>query len=130
MLATKVKTGHLNLGRYEYGAQKTELEKLYEATGHDVFVASYDVLRARDGASARSFSVWTRSVRTYLPATEKVMLLVMREEGGKPKMVVEVPFAAIRDRLTPVPDVHPARFETTGDFPTDEELAALGKPPS
>ena len=127
VLATKAKIAHLNLGRYEYGVQKTELDKLYEATGHDVYVASYDVLRARDGTSPRSFSVWTRGVRTYLPETEKVMLLITGDEGGKPKAVVEARFEAIRDRLTPVPDVHPARFETTGEFPSDDELRSLGK---
>ena len=75
-----------------------------------MYVASYDVLRARDGTSPQSFSVWTRGVRT-IPETEKVMLLITGDEGGKPKAVVEARFEAIRDRLTPVPDVHPARFD-------------------
>ena len=54
------------------------------------------------------------------------MLLILGDQkGAKLKATVEVPFEAIQGRLTAVPDLHPARFETTGEFPSDKELEAL-----
>jgi hypothetical protein len=63
----------------------------------------------------------------YLPRTERVMVLVLADQrGAEPKAAVEVPFEAIENRLTPVPNLHPVRFETTGAFPSEEELSVLG----
>jgi hypothetical protein len=124
-LAAKARMAQEKLAMYEHEEQKGALDKLYEQRGPDVFVASYQLFQKNDGP-LRSLSVWTRGVRSYLPRTERVVLLVLGEKkGDKPKVNVEVPFEAIVGRLTPVPDLHPARFETTGAFPTTEELLKL-----
>jgi hypothetical protein len=82
------------------------------------------------GGEPRSLSVWTKGVRSYLPRTERVMLLIMGDQkGAKPKATVEVPFESIEGRLTAVPDLHPARFDTTGEFPSEAELRLMGGRP-
>jgi hypothetical protein len=125
-LAVKVRIGHEQLAMYEYGTQKEVLDKLYEATGHEVFVASYQVFQTDDGG-VRSRCVWTRGARSYLPRAERVVLLILGDgHGAKPKSVVDVPFEAIEGRLTKVPDLHPARFETS-QFPSDAELRDLAE---
>ena len=61
------------------------------------------------------------------PRTERVVLLVL---GGSGRREADArrrgPFEAIQERLTVVPDLHPLRFETTGAFPSETELEALG----
>lgn len=126
----KVTIAHESLAIYEYGQQREALDKLYEKNGPDVFVANYQVFQAPGGGDPRSLSVWTKGVRSYLPRTERVMLLIMGDQkGAKPKAAVEVPFEAIEGRLTAVTDLHPARFETTGEFPSDQELQVMGAHP-
>jgi hypothetical protein len=90
-LAMKVTIAQEKLAIYEHGQQREALDKLYEKSGPDVFVASYQVFQAR-GGDPRSLSVWTKGVRSYLPRTERVMLLVTGDEkGAKPKATVEGP---------------------------------------
>lgn len=115
-LATKVKLGHETLALFEYGQQKEALDKLHEKNGTDVFVATYLVFENANGTSVRSVSVWTKGVRSYLPRTEKVMLIV----PGEPS--IEVPFDSVESRLIRVPGLHPARFETPAEFPSEDEL--------
>ena len=130
-LAAKVKVAHEKLAIYEHRAQKEVLDALHEEREEDVFVGRYLVFEGADAPLPRSLSVWTKGVRSYLPRTEKVILLVPGEgPGAKPKASVEVPFEAIRDRLTPVPEHRPERFETTGEFPTDGELRSFTERPS
>jgi hypothetical protein len=126
-LAAKVRVGHEKLAMYEYTQQKEVLDAVYEKNGPSVFVASYRVF-ATDGGGDVSLSVWTKGARAYLPRTERVMLMVLADQkGAKPKAAIEVPFEAIANRLTAVPDLHPARYETTGEFPSDAELRALAE---
>lgn len=123
-LAQKVRIAHEKLALYEYGAQKEALEAAHEADGTDVFVASYQVFQAPDGR-IRSMAVWTKTVDTYLPRAESVMLVELGDgEGAAPKHTVQVPFEAVEARLTPVPGLHPVRYQT-GEFPDEAELQAL-----
>jgi hypothetical protein len=129
-LATKVKIAHEKLAIYEYGQQKEVLDELYEKSGPDVFVPNYQVFESAGGGLPRSLSVWTKGVRSYLPRTERVMLLILGgQKGAKPKAAVEVPFDAIEERLTVVPDLHPPRYDTTGDFPSESDLQSLARSP-
>jgi uncharacterized protein YtpQ (UPF0354 family) len=126
-LATKVRIAHEKLAIYEYGQQKEALDKLYKTRGFDVFVANYQVFQAHNGGLPRSLSVWTKGVLSYLPRTERVMLVVLgNQTGATPKATVDVPFETIESRLTLAPDLHPARFQTTGTFPSDRDLRLLG----
>jgi uncharacterized protein YtpQ (UPF0354 family) len=123
-LATKVKLGHEKLAIYEHAQQKDALDKLHEQDGTDVFVATYLVFENASDAASRSVSIWTKGVRSYLPRTEKVMLVVPSDDAGatKPKLSLEVPFEAVEAWLARVPGLHPARFETPAEFPGEEEL--------
>jgi hypothetical protein len=126
-LGMQLTIAHEKLAIYEYEQQRAALDELYEKNGPDVFVANYQVFQAPGGGDPRSVSVWTKGVRSYLPRTERLVLLVMGPgKGAKLKTSVEVPFEAIENRLTQVHDLHPARFETTGEVPGEQELRAMG----
>jgi hypothetical protein len=100
------------------------LDKLHEQDGAAVFVATYLVFENASDAASRSVSIWTKGVRSYLPRTEKVMLVVPSDDAGatKPKLSLEVPFEAVEAWLARVPGLHPAGFETPAEFPGEEEL--------
>ena len=126
-LGIKVKLAHERLAAYEYGHQKEALEGAYAKAGPDVFVASYRVYGA-EGAMPRSLCVWTQGIRSYLPRTDRVAMVVPGDREGEPaKVTVEVAFEAVVDRLTAVPGLHPPRYET-GSFPGQSELTALTIP--
>jgi uncharacterized protein YtpQ (UPF0354 family) len=124
-LASKVKIAHEKLALYEHREQKDALERALEKRGLDVFVADYQVFEAREGELPRSRCVWTKGAHSYLPRTERVMLVVLDEKTGKLRTTVETSFDTILTRLTVVPDLHPARYETTGEYPSDEDLRSL-----
>jgi hypothetical protein len=127
-LANKVKIAHEKLALYEYRQQTEALDKHHESSGVDVFVGNYKVFE--NEGSLRSLCVWTQGVRSYLPKTDRVVLVPGDKAGSEPKATVEVSFDAIRGRLQQVPDLHPPRFETTGAFPSESELRLLaGKGP-
>ena len=77
----------------------------------------------------RSLCVWTQGIRSYLPRTDRVVMMVPGDrEGEPPKATAEVAFEAVAERLTAVPGLHPPRYETTGSFPGQSELTALAIP--
>jgi hypothetical protein len=126
-LAEKLKVAHLKLALYEYEEQKNALDKHHETSGPDVFVASLKAFQT-PGGLPRSICYWTHGVRSWLPQSERVLLVVLEaNERGEQKVgrSVEVPFERLAERLTLVPGVHPARWETTRAFPTEAELDAL-----
>lgn len=129
-LSSKVKLGHESLAIYEYGQQKEALDAHHERGDVDVFVATYLVFEGAGDSGTRSLSVWTKGVRSYLPRTEKVMVVVPSDDAAaadaRPKLSLEVPFEAIEAWLSPVSGLHPARFETPAEFPPEEELRTLG----
>ena len=115
-LARKLRLAQEQLALYEHDTQKQVLERLYEERGLDVFVSSYQVFETDEGGM-RSSTVWVKGVRTYMPRTERVILLTPGEgEGAKPKSVVDVAFEEVEERLTRVDGLHPERFETV-EFP-------------
>jgi len=122
--AAKVRVGHEKLALREYEYQWLVLDKFYENTGKDIFVASYTVVNTPSGA-IESLSVWSEGVLTHLPRSQRVVLHVPGAgRGAKPKRFLNVPFESIEDRVRPVPDLHPPRFETV-TFPSEPELEAL-----
>ncbi len=125
-LAAKVKIAHERLALYEYEQQKKALEELYAATGFDVYLSSYSVFKDTRG-EPRSLCFWPKGVRSYLPRTQSVMAGIPGANGAKSAPPFEIPFEAIEGRLTAVPDLHPPRFETTGEFPNDDELRAMAE---
>jgi hypothetical protein len=126
-LAERLKVAHLKLALYEYEEQKNALDQHHQTSGLDVFVASLKAFQS-PGVLPRSICYWTQGVRTWLPESERVLLVVLEaDERGEQKVrrSVEVPFDRLAERLTLVPGVHPSRWETTGAFPGEAELDAL-----
>lgn len=125
-LANAVALGHQKLATYEYEQQKELLDAHYEKEGIDIFVASYKLFENESGA-LRSLCVWTKGAsRSYLPKTERIVLLELGHDR-KAKVTLELPFEALEDRLTVVPGLHPVRYETTGGFPSHDELDTLAE---
>jgi hypothetical protein len=123
-LATKVRIAHQKLALSEYTNQKEALDKHHEKTEEDIFVANYKAV-VNEG-TVRSLSTWTRDCVAYLPRTDHVMLVVLNEEQTAAARLIEVPFAAVEDRLTLVPELHPPRYRAV-EFPSDAELDELAK---
>jgi len=63
-----------------YESQKELLDRLHEATGTDIFVASFTGLR-REGVPLMSYAVWPEGVDTLLPATD-LWALSWKDAGG------------------------------------------------
>ena len=123
-LAKKVDLAHERLAMYEYGNQKEYFDAANEREGVDVFIASYQVFKSEDGA-LNVMSLWTETVHTVLPRTRTVALNVLDDTRKKSKRIVRVPFEALLDRLKRVEGAHPELWETSGKFPSSEELDAF-----
>ncbi len=108
----------------EYQTQKGLLDRLHEARSEDLFVATFKFLQNEETGNVTSCSVWGAGTTTLLPQTD--LIAFMSRSGEKPRMfpwerVVEV----AGDLMTPL-DMYPPRFKT-GDFPTEEQFAAMDK---
>ncbi|MCL2824884.1 MAG: hypothetical protein FWD57_12925 [Polyangiaceae bacterium] len=116
-----VDLGHGLLQHAEYCQQKEVLDKTLRP--EEAFVATHSVGRTAEGVF--SHASWTKGVETYLPEVDRVSLIV-KEDGAEPN-ALDVPFEAIRSRLTPVPGIRPIRYKT-GEFPSDEEIQTMALP--
>lgn len=104
----------------EYSEQKALLEKLNQSKGDDIFVASFSVIE-RDG-NARSWSLWSKGVTTWLPETEYVGL-----SDAQRGWTGFVPWDALRaevGHLMQPLDRYPPRW-LVDEFPSEEEIARL-----
>jgi hypothetical protein len=106
-----------------YDDQKRLLEQLHDKQGTDIFVASFTLVKKPDG-SLYSYAVWSNGVKTLLPRAEWVMFVRGKDD---------FPAAAPWDRVEQIvghqmkeTDHYPTRV-MVDKFPTDAELAALGK---
>lgn len=114
---------HLQTLGQNYAEQKELLDKLYQKTGKDIFVASFSVTQAKDG-TVRSWAAWAADVTdAMLPKTD--VLLLGRSGGGKPRMVQwQKAMDVAGDLLEPL-DIYPFRYRVR-EFPTEKQLAAMG----
>ncbi|SAI50086.1 Uncharacterized protein conserved in bacteria [Bordetella ansorpii] len=110
-----------------YQVQKDLLERLHEAQGIDLFVASCKLIQQQDTGRLNTYAVWTKDVDTLLPRTDLIALLVIGEDG-EPKADVfttwDAMFAECSGLLEPVADGYPVRYRTRG-FPSEEQFARL-----
>ncbi len=113
----------------EYGQQKEMLDKLYAQQGIDRFVATYSAMQAEQEGPF-SYAVWSEGIETLLPRTERVMFFRPPADGdGDGEIVAHAPWHKVEKivgHLLSSADLYPQRFLVNG-FPSDEELAALGK---
>ena len=107
----------------EYEEQKAMLEALHEKQEIAVFVASYACAQMKDGTLS-TFAVWSNGVDTLLPKAQRLMFY---EEGknivadGEWDHVV-----SIVGHLMEPTEHYPPRFRVL-EFPTDDQLAAIGR---
>jgi len=107
-----------SLGR-DYAKQK---EMLDGTTGEETFVASFSVAHNPETGHFMTYCVWPKDVLALLPRTDTIAFV---QEGRDPLIIewyraVEV----VGDSMTPL-DTYPQRFQVS-DFPTEEQLAAMG----
>lgn len=107
----------------EYEEQKSILDAIHEKNGTDIFVASYSAIEKKDTGKLLSYCVWPQDVEALLPKTQKVVFVRGQDEMpalGRWERVIEV----VGRRMERT-DHYPFRFRVT-EFPSDEELAAIG----
>lgn len=104
----------------EYEEQKPQLEQVH---GDDKFVASFSAIQKGSG-HLFSYGTWSKGVPTFLPKTQYVMFvdpdlneLVARGRWDRVQGIV--------GHLMMATDDYPIRF-FVDDFPTQEQLAAIG----
>lgn len=106
-----------------YAEQKQLLDAIHEQDGADVFVDTYTLVKKDDGRFF-SYSMWGNGYKTLMSRGEWVIFV--RGEGDICAMAPWAKVEEIAGHLLKPTDYYPPRFEVE-EFPTDEDLAALGK---
>ena len=106
----------------DYSEQKSLLDRLHEKTKQDIFVASFSAMEHKDTKELTTYCVWSRGVLALLPRTD---LIAFVQEGKDPLMAKWDRVAEVVGHLMEPLDIYPQRFQVS-DFPTDEQLAAMG----
>jgi hypothetical protein len=106
----------------EHDQQKKLLDKLHEKKRQDIFVASYKAMANQTTGQVTTYCVWGKDILALLPHTDRIVFV---QDGKDPltadwDRVVRV----MGDLMTPM-DIYPQRFRVS-EFPTDEQLAAMG----
>ncbi len=114
----------VTLNQDAYHVQKQLLERVHEAHGEDIFVATYMAFAA--GEEWISIASWTEGVHASLPRTDYLALVIPAEDEPP---VIRVPWnkamSIVGDLLERDPrHLHPPRYLTRG-FPTEQQLAQL-----
>ncbi|MGE8658878.1 MAG: hypothetical protein ACN6O8_19220 [Achromobacter sp.] len=115
------------LAQGDYEAQKEALDRLHEARGIDLFVATYNLFtQSDDPAASFSLATWTRGVATSLPKVDRLALVrpEAADDLGEVRVVSWEQAAAELAPLLEREDRYPARYRTLG-FPDDAQLARL-----
>lgn len=111
LAARRVRTAHVRTEGTWYNEQKAELEARFQATGAEVFVASFSGLEHPQHGS-RSFCTWAPGVDALLPKTDLVAL------GATAEDIVLVPWDEVQrvagPKLVREPDYFPTRWRTMG----------------
>jgi hypothetical protein len=107
----------------EYSDQKDLLNKLHEQKEIDLFVASYSAVKKDDG-SVFTYAVWSQGCHALLPKAE--WLMFFRGENDISAVASWEKAEEIVGHLMKPTAHYPPRVEV-GDFPTEAELARLGK---
>src|SRR5262245_28855423 len=106
-----------------YTEQKQQLDRIFEDDGVELFVASYTLVKKEDDR-LYSYAVWGNGVKTLLPRAEWLMFI--RGEDDLPAVARWEKAEQTVGHLMKPTDHYPPRVEVL-EFPTDAELAKLGK---
>jgi hypothetical protein len=106
-----------------HAEQKELLDALYERTGEDVHVATFQGIHSE--GRTFSYATWTKEVHTLLPRTDVVVLVDLDAPEAEP---LKVQWDALERHaghlLVPEGTLYPARYRVK-DFPSEEVLAML-----
>ncbi|ATB43961.1 hypothetical protein CYFUS_009442 [Cystobacter fuscus] len=108
----------------DYDEQTQQLDKHYQGTGEDVFVAAFTPYQDEHGRSL-SYAVWQKGMTTLLPRAELIFFVDPAQgERAAPVGVARwEDVAKVTGALgTPVEGLYPERYRVR-DFPSDEQLA-------
>jgi uncharacterized protein YtpQ (UPF0354 family) len=106
----------------DYDQQKGLLDKLHEARGEDIFVASQILLQHEATGELTSHAVWSKGVVTLLPQAD--MIDFVRNGQDKP---LTVPWAAAEKTvgaLMTKTEFYPERYRVEA-FPDDRQLEEM-----
>ena len=114
----------LQIGTYaqNYGEQKHLLDKLYEKTKEDVFVASFSAVQNSETGDIVSYCLWSKGCHALLPQTDR---LVFFEEGREPVATAWANAAAVVGDLMKPVGMFPERYRVM-EYPTDDQLKTMG----
>ena len=112
----------------DYHEQKELLEREYQNTGQNLFVASYSGLTHQETGEITSYCVWGENVVTLLPRADRIFLLRARPDGKPGELAANGEWEKVRrivgDLMEPL-DLFPTRYRVW-EFPSDEMLAEIG----
>src|SRR5690606_38941592 len=91
-LANAIHSAEVELAAVEYAAQKQRLQSELEASGQDVFVASYSVIERQADGSILSYCTWGQEVDCLLPRAD-LLALIGNEPGSEEPWHMLVPWA-------------------------------------
>lgn len=111
------------LAAVEYGQQHDALEELFERTGHDIFVAQFNLIERPD-TTVWSWAAWVKQVTAGLLPRADYVALGDTEEGTSFWVRWEDAERLAPKGLRLDPDYHPPRWQTSG-WPDDGELTCL-----
>jgi hypothetical protein len=126
-VANVVRLGHVLLALNEYNAQKADLERRFEQTGEDLFVASYTAVELEPTGRPLAYAVWGQGVPTLLPRTDVVHIACGDPESDQDDSFAvtwDSLLAIVGDCVTPEPNLAPDRYRTVR-WPSETQLAAL-----
>lgn len=108
---------------HSYGSQQEMLKAVHEATGRDVFVATFSALTPQGGPTL-SYSVWAKDVDTLLPKTDLIALVQGTDDKAQNLLVRWDDVARLAGALMTKTDDAPARYRVQ-EFPDEGMLREL-----
>jgi hypothetical protein len=110
----------------DYAEQKSLMEKRYEQTGENIFVASFSGMSRPGTEEMTTYCVWSKGVLSLLPRTDLVAFV---QQGQQPLLAPWDRVVDVAGDLMEATRLYPERFRVA-EFPTASQLAAMGARPT
>ena len=113
----------------EYNDQKDLLDQIHAARDESTLVPAFHAVQRKEGGQAASYTYWPAGTTALLPETDGIMLLRIGQSGDKAEVAASGSWQRVRnivgDLMQPL-GMYPERWRVV-DFPTPQQLAAIGK---
>jgi hypothetical protein len=113
----------------EYNDQKDLLDQIHAAQGDATLVPAFHAVQRKEGGQAASYTYWPEGTTALLPETDGIMLLKIGAGGDQAEVAASGAWQRVRDVVGDLMQplgMYPERWRVA-DFPTLEQLAAIGK---